>query len=56
MQMLLGVITVKLFYVIRMKNYAEISDNYAPEHLEVQAENLDWWLDKLKNLWIIVFR
>jgi len=27
----------------------EISDNYAPEHLEVQAENLDWWLDKLKN-------
>ncbi len=27
----------------------EISDQYAPEHLEVQAENLDWWLDKLKN-------
>ena len=27
----------------------EISDKYAPEHLEVQAENLDWWLDKLKN-------
>ena len=27
----------------------EISDKYAPEHLEVQAENLDWWLEKLKN-------
>ena len=26
-----------------------VSDEYAPEHLEVQAENLDWWLDKLKN-------
>jgi len=26
-----------------------ISDQYAPEHLEVQAENLDWWLEKLKN-------
>ena len=31
------------------KELCEISDNYAPEHLEVQAENLDWWLDKLKN-------
>ena len=27
----------------------EISDQYAPEHLEVQAENLNWWLEKLKN-------
>ena len=27
----------------------EISDQYAPEHLEVQADNLDWWLEKLKN-------
>ena len=27
----------------------KISDQYAPEHLEVQAENLDWWLKKLKN-------
>ena len=26
-----------------------LSDRYAPEHLEVQAENLDWWLDKLSN-------
>jgi len=28
---------------------ATISDQYAPEHLEVQAENLDWWLEKLQN-------
>ncbi len=26
-----------------------VSDEYAPEHLEVQAENLDWWLDNLSN-------
>jgi len=24
------------------------SDEYAPEHLTVQAEDLDWWLDRLK--------
>ena len=26
---------------------AVVSDEYAPEHLTVQAENLDWWLDRL---------
>lgn len=26
---------------------AEISDKYASEHLEVHAEDLDWWLNKL---------
>jgi len=26
-----------------------VSDKYAPEHLEVHAENLDWWLKRLKN-------
>ena len=26
-----------------------VSDDYAPEHLEVQAEDLDWWLAKLRN-------
>ena len=26
-----------------------ISDAYAPEHLEVQADNLDWWLHNLSN-------
>lgn len=25
----------------------EVSDRYAPEHLHVQAEDLDWWLDRL---------
>ena len=28
---------------------AQISDQYAAEHLEVHAEKLDWWLKKLKN-------
>jgi sulfopropanediol 3-dehydrogenase len=27
----------------------EVSDRYAPEHLEVQCENLDWWLQNLTN-------
>jgi len=26
-----------------------VSDQYAPEHLEVQAENLNWWKDTLRN-------
>lgn len=26
---------------------AEVSDRYAPEHLHVQAADLDWWLDRL---------
>ena len=26
---------------------AELSDSYAPEHLTVQAEDLDWWLGRL---------
>jgi sulfopropanediol 3-dehydrogenase len=26
-----------------------VSDRYAPEHLEVQAEDLDWWLQQLAN-------
>jgi sulfopropanediol 3-dehydrogenase len=28
---------------------AQISDQYAGEHLEVQAKDLDWWLGRLKN-------
>ncbi|MDX1527724.1 MAG: histidinol dehydrogenase, partial [Gammaproteobacteria bacterium] len=28
---------------------ARVSDEYAPEHLEVHAEELDWWLDHLTN-------
>ncbi len=27
---------------------AEVSDNIAPEHLTVQAADLDWWLDRLQ--------
>lgn len=27
---------------------AATSDAYAPEHLTVQAEDLDWWLSRLK--------
>src|SRR3546814_1251312 len=27
----------------------EVSDRYAPEHLEVQAEDRDWWLQNLAN-------
>lgn len=26
---------------------ARVSDDYAPEHLQVQAAELDWWLDRL---------
>lgn len=26
-----------------------VSDDYAPEHLEVHCADLDWWLDHLKN-------
>ena len=28
---------------------AKISDQYAAEHLEVHAENLNWWLKRLRN-------
>ena len=31
------------------EDMATISDKYAAEHLEVHAENLDWWLKRLKN-------
>jgi sulfopropanediol 3-dehydrogenase len=27
----------------------QVSDEYASEHLEIQAEDLDWWLDTLTN-------
>ena len=26
-----------------------VSDEYVPEHLEVQAADLDWWLQRLRN-------
>ena len=28
---------------------ASICDAYAPEHLQVMADDLDWWLDRLRN-------
>ena len=28
---------------------AEVSDKYAAEHLEVQAADLDWWVNRLRN-------
>jgi sulfopropanediol 3-dehydrogenase len=28
---------------------AQLSDRYAPEHLEVHAADLDWWLGRLRN-------
>jgi sulfopropanediol 3-dehydrogenase len=28
---------------------AQVSDRYAGEHLEVQAEDLDWWVNRLRN-------
>ena len=28
---------------------AQASDDYAAEHLEVQAADLDWWLGRLRN-------
>ena len=31
------------------EDMAKISDEYAPEHLEVQAKNLKWFHDRLKN-------
>lgn len=29
------------------EDMATVSDDYAPEHLQVQADDLDWWLDRL---------
>ncbi len=31
------------------EDMAKVSDQYASEHLEVHAENLDWWLKRLRN-------
>jgi sulfopropanediol 3-dehydrogenase len=28
---------------------AVVSDQYAAEHLEIQAEDLDWWVNRLRN-------
>lgn len=31
------------------EDMAQVSDNYAPEHLEVMVKNLDWFHNRLKN-------
>jgi sulfopropanediol 3-dehydrogenase len=31
------------------KEAVEVSDKYAPEHLEVMCDDLDWWLKYLTN-------
>ena len=28
---------------------AQVCDDYSPEHLQVQADDLDWWLGRLRN-------
>lgn len=28
---------------------AKVADQFAPEHLHIQAENLDWWLQRLRS-------
>ena len=33
----------------RREELVEISDRYAAEHLQVQARDLDWWLERLTN-------
>lgn len=30
------------------EDMARVADDYAPEHLHVQAEGLDWWLNRLR--------
>jgi len=33
----------------RAEEMAEVADRFAPEHLHVQAENLDWWMQRLRS-------
>jgi sulfopropanediol 3-dehydrogenase len=39
----------EVVYVSSREEACEISDQYAPEHLQVLAEDLDWWLARLTN-------
>ncbi len=39
----------EVILVSNRKEAAEISDEYASEHLEVHAADLDWWLENLTN-------
>jgi len=33
----------------KREEMVQVSNTYAPEHLQVQAKDLDWWLAELKN-------
>ena len=39
----------EVVYCDNREDAALISDKYAAEHLEVQAEDLDWWVNRLRN-------
>ena len=32
-----------------VEEMAKVADQYAPEHLHIQADNLDWWLARLQS-------
>ncbi len=39
----------EVIYADSREAICEISDRYAPEHLQVLAHDLDWWLERLTN-------
>jgi len=39
----------EIVLVENVNEACRVSDQYAPEHLQVQARDLDWWLANLKN-------
>lgn len=39
----------EIIYCDTDEEAATVSDEYAPEHLEIQTENLDWYVNRLKN-------
>ena len=39
----------EVVYCSSREEAARVSDQYAAEHLEVHAEDLDWWLNRLRN-------
>ncbi|NKC17040.1 MAG: histidinol dehydrogenase [Gammaproteobacteria bacterium] len=39
----------EVVWVDTREEAVSLSDGYAPEHLEVHAEDLDWWLEHLSN-------
>lgn len=39
----------EIIYCDTDEEAATVSDEYAPEHLEIQTENLNWYVNRLKN-------